>query len=137
MTQCCICGETSKTHEHHIVPRCFGGLHGPTVFLCPTDHGLVHELADAKTPLEEIGDPKVRYLVGVIYRAQVSTKDDPNRRRTISFTLTGTQHRTLVLLTNLLDKTQPEVLLQALDELSRRHIRSEKLPHPKKPTDRA
>ena len=116
--KCFICGGSTSLHSHHIVPRCYGGEKGPTVWLDADCHGLTHNLADSNTPLDQIGDKKVAYLVGVIYRAKLSTKDDPNRRRNIHTTLTGPQHKNLQMLAHILNLTQEEVILLGLKTLS-------------------
>lgn len=39
---CVLCGNDTTTDEHHVLPREFGGLKGPTVHLCPGCHQTIH-----------------------------------------------------------------------------------------------
>lgn len=36
---------TVKRHEHHVIPRAYGGSDGPTITLCSGDHSLMHDVA--------------------------------------------------------------------------------------------
>ena len=42
---CQVSGEyCDSLDEHHIIPREFGGLNGPTMFLTPTIHQTIHRI---------------------------------------------------------------------------------------------
>lgn len=42
---CQISGEyCNSLDEHHIIPREFGGIDGPTIFLSPTIHQTIHRI---------------------------------------------------------------------------------------------
>lgn len=45
MVKCIICGTIKSIHEHHIVPRAYGGENGPTVNICAIHHNIVHSAA--------------------------------------------------------------------------------------------
>ena len=45
MSICCVCGTRVSLHEHHVVPRAYGGLNGPTVMICAVHHNLIHTAA--------------------------------------------------------------------------------------------
>ncbi len=80
---CTVCGVSRGLHEHHVVPRAYGGLNGPTVTICGTHHTLIHDLALKKTAerekllsrLPEAQQPRIKELVDIIRRARVASKD--------------------------------------------------------------
>lgn len=42
---CELCGRSPvKTTEHHLVPRQYGGVEGPTIWLCGACHRQIHAL---------------------------------------------------------------------------------------------
>jgi hypothetical protein len=40
---CAACGATRDLYQHHLRPRARGGKNGPTVTLCASCHGAVHD----------------------------------------------------------------------------------------------
>lgn len=48
MKACYVCQSNIGFDEHHVIPQAKGGRAGPTVFLCPTHHDLVHRVSSAK-----------------------------------------------------------------------------------------
>lgn len=49
LDHCWICDKTPerdkvKLHEHHVIPRAYGGANGPEVTLCSGCHNLLHDL---------------------------------------------------------------------------------------------
>ena len=90
---CTACGRstgpTVSLHNHHVIPRAFGGTDGPQITLCVDHHEFVHDLAKQRK-IVSIGSfpnltesPKcvkiLVYLINVIVRSELSTKKDPNR----------------------------------------------------------
>lgn len=75
--------------EHHVIPRAYGGIDGPTVSLCDTHHTAAHKVAS----LLEAGKPyhlftknlnqtqisKLLYLATVIVNAKNKVANDPNK----------------------------------------------------------
>ena len=83
MLKCLICTVSVGVHEHHVVPRAYGGINGPVVPLCGTHHTLVHTLALKKNSLEREKllaghtaeqKEKINQLVLIIRRARISAK---------------------------------------------------------------
>ena len=108
---CHVCGDTRNMHEHHIVPRNAGGLHGPTVWLCANCHNAIHHCADLKVSVKtynQRGDRKqtfpiqgrgrAAHLVQVIRRSArlMQTQKALERKPTrISLVLTGEENKHL------------------------------------------
>lgn len=80
---CAACGRTAELHEHHLVPRSCGGLHGPTTDICPNCHDLVHKAALDPSVLRTVKDMatrrNIRDLASIVARAEAAVKNDPNR----------------------------------------------------------
>ena len=94
---CWVCGPDTQLktkHSHHVVPRAFGGVDGPTVTICTHHHGLIHKVADAcwKSKKHHLiigmllaaGETQEsvdysRYLVEVIIRSRIAHQNDPNK----------------------------------------------------------
>ncbi len=83
VTRCYVCGKSKGMHEHHVVPRAYGGLNGPTVDLCASHHTLIHTAAlkgsVTKREAEYAGHTeaqkaKLRELVTIIRKARVQSK---------------------------------------------------------------
>lgn len=125
---CYVCKRHFKNgvvkEEHHIIPRAYGGLRGPTVTLCADHHTLVHNLADTAItkwhPLLINLTPEGRKLASrlaeVIINAKAATSDDPNKYAVVNVTLNGQQKEmtdTLKSLFNL--RSREAVLLKALE----------------------
>lgn len=47
LDHCWVSGEKQGLHEHHVVPRSYGGTNGPTVTVCATIHNLIHTVASS------------------------------------------------------------------------------------------
>ena len=45
--KCWICGSDLSLEYHHIIPRAYGGEHGPQVGLCADHHSAIHLLAES------------------------------------------------------------------------------------------
>lgn len=109
--KCEICGVTRGIHEHHVVPRAYGGINGPTVNLCGMHHTLIHTASLKKTKdreLEYAGHTetqieKLRELVYIIRRARIMSKHlHRNKPMTLHVELTAEQAHTLRELKGLL-----------------------------------
>lgn len=120
---------------HHVVPRAYGGTHGPLVDLCSDHHALIHRVAimlegdreEIKTALAGHNTKEIRVVLHyaeIVFNAKMLTKDDPNKRSQITLTL-GAHHRRLV---SELRKVYPKIksqqalMLYALEQLHRRNF---------------
>ena len=83
MKRCIVCGVRKGLHEHHVVPRAYGGLNGPVVDICGAHHTLVHNAAlkksqrDREAELEghtEQQKEKLRELITVIRKSRIASK---------------------------------------------------------------
>lgn len=87
---CVVCGRGGKIvalHNHHIIPRAFGGKNGPQITLCVDHHELIHD--EAKKQI--VTNPKqlltkgfehvtiLSYLINLIVNAEKKTTGDPNK----------------------------------------------------------
>jgi hypothetical protein len=93
-------------HTHHLVPRAYGGLKGPTVDICADDHNTLHRLAlrkanDPSVVLALIDKPKLYYLVSVVRRAKKLTSEDKNKRVQLACTISGDLGRKLEQIKNI------------------------------------
>jgi hypothetical protein len=103
-------GGEAKRHEHHIIPRAYGGSNGPLCSLCTNHHNLLHELAtyiiagkqaEARSLLATLPPavkPRLASLANSIVRAHNLTKNDPNKRGKTILSMTGEQYRRAILL---------------------------------------
>lgn len=95
LTHCWICLSPSSLHEHHIVPRAYGGSDGPTVTLCATCHNGIHHVADGRadmTPDHWVDNDvisRANKLVECIVNARVLASKSANKRSTTILTLTA------------------------------------------------
>jgi hypothetical protein len=118
-------GDPSNIREsHHVVPRAYGGRDGPQVQLCIGHHDLIHLIATKRISGAAYtqfltGEPKLDqamlYLSSVIYEAHLRINNDPNKRITVSLSLSRTESARLSELADLY-KVNRSRLLQALFE---------------------
>lgn len=88
-------------NEHHVIPRAYGGVDGPTVSLCSADHDMLHLLAqkliaskdgEAEAILRRVEQQSVlrlQYLATRIVMAHTLLNDDPNKLKPLNLKLTG------------------------------------------------
>lgn len=103
-------GGQLKRHEHHVIPRAYGGANGPLCSVCTNHHNLLHEYATYSiannqasmvrllSTIEPHLHRRLVYLASRIVRAYHLTKDDPNKCGKVTIVLTGEQARRAVLL---------------------------------------
>ena len=78
---CIVCGCKESLHEHHVIPRAYGGTNGPTVILCANHHNLVHTLALKPRNTWDIecahvgNSAKIKELSQLIVDAKRASKD--------------------------------------------------------------
>lgn len=104
---CLVCGKLFADaggassvirHEHHVVPRAFGGSNGPTVMVCTAHHSLLHlmgsRLISGKPYFDLVThdptqDQKLLWLATRVHRASVAFSKDPNKRVLVPLSLDG------------------------------------------------
>jgi len=121
-------GGTETRHDHHMVPRAYGGNDGPTVTVCTKHHTKLHVIAvciKAKKPyFEQLkGEPqeiikKLMYLATIVVDAEMATRNDPNKQAQVNITL-NRKHKIMIdrLKTGTNCKSREAVLLYALEAL--------------------
>lgn len=90
-------GNGITLHRHHVIPQAFGGVNGPTVELCTNDHNLLHSVAVCMTgkkpyghliaDLETEHKTQILWLASRVAIAYEATKNDPNKRVTVTVVL--------------------------------------------------
>jgi hypothetical protein len=94
-------------HEHHLVPRAFGGQNGPTVMVCTAHHSLLHLIGTrliTNKPYFELmthdpkQDQKLLWLGAQVQKAHAAFNNDPNKRITVPLLLDGATARKLARL---------------------------------------
>lgn len=140
LPHCWICevrftsdGGTEQRHDHHILPRAYGGVDGPEVSICDSHHSTVHRIGEClineKTHHQFLrGEPpkqvqKIMYLATRIHEIYLLTKNDPNKAVSVSLVLTA-RHRNLIdaLKPVLGVRSREAVFLAALESLHTRHF---------------
>ncbi len=141
LPHCWICGckfidtgGTQMREEHHMVPRAYGGVDGPTVTLCDTHHTKMHRVAEClihenthRSILE--GEPpeaikKILYLASVICNAWKFSLNDPNKSASVMVSL-DRRHRLMIEALKRIypkAKSRAAVLNLALEHLYSRHF---------------
>lgn len=126
-------GGTEQRHDHHILPRAYGGTDGPEVSICDGHHSAVHRIGEClihEKPHHQFlrGEPtaqvkKIMYLATRIHEIYLLTKNDPNKAVSVNLVLTA-QHRNMIdaLKPVLGVRSREAVFLAALEALHRRHF---------------
>ena len=140
LPHCWICevkftdhGGTEQRHDHHILPRAYGGTDGPEVSICDGHHSTVHRIGEClihgKTHHQFLrGEPpkrvqKIMYLATRIHEIYLLTKDDPNKAASVSIVLTA-KHRAMVdaLKPVIGVRSREAVFTKALEAFYNRHF---------------
>ena len=111
---CSLCGTVHGLHEHHIIPRSCGGIHGPTVYLCQRCHEGIHHAATLGLSPKSYNDkpnrkqtfpsrcyPKAYRLIQAIIRAEKLMAEQARMDRKpvrLSMTLSGDDNARLTAL---------------------------------------
>lgn len=94
-------------HKHHVIPRAFGGLNGPTVMVCTGHHSLLHLIGSRlihNKPFFELlthdpkQDQKLLWLASRIQIAEAASRGDPNKKSVIPLVLDAPTQAKLVKL---------------------------------------
>lgn len=121
--RCFVTNEVSPTlDEHHVIPREYGGLNGPTVFLSPTIHQAIHRCAHNE-------EARAKFLAGLSPDARAKAKMlmfslelsrsklDKESKNEITIYLTPTQHDKLHRLSLNLKESVSKVATKLLTKL--------------------
>jgi len=140
LDHCWICnarfvgnGGTAHREDHHIFPRAYGGVDGPTVTICDTHHSKVHPIAECLinekpyfqwTKGEHVDRiPKLMYLATRIHQMHLLIKNDPNKATSVALTLTAANQKMIDALKPVLGvRSREAVLLKALEIAYTRHF---------------
>lgn len=106
LNHCWVCSErftdvdppgSEVRHDHHLIPRAFGGTDGPTVSICNKHHDILHKIAVAlksKKPYFHLltNEPKDRvtkliWMATLVFNAEQATRNDPNKRAMVLLSL--------------------------------------------------
>ena len=109
-------------HDHHVIPRAFGGLNGPQVRICSPHHNLLHALAESLVTnhrvtvddLDATVAERVMFLATRAALAQLRTSNEPTKRVITSFYLTAADNQAML---DRLARTSPRMSKQTLMEL--------------------
>lgn len=141
LNKCWICsalfsynGGTEQREDHHIIPRAYGGVDGPTVTICDTHHTKTHRIAEClinqKNYFQYIKGEgpdvvkKLLWLASEIHNACLKMRNDPNKATSTVVTLNA-RHTHMV---DALKKVKPKLrsreaqLLSALEAEYARHF---------------
>lgn len=137
LEECWVTGLKNKRHEHHVVPRAYGGDAGPTVTLNADVHNLLHDCHKELTSKlgkgnerairlrytdkvssmavnKQLAKQRFTYLVDVILNAQEMAKHSKNKRVS---GYSASTHTMLVALTKRLKKSQSDIVDIAIKAL--------------------
>lgn len=101
-------------HHHHVIPRAFGGEHGPQVKICSACHDAIHDIAKKNmTVAQYLQNPEAKralsfwsvtdqeranYLAAVIRKAEQTIRNSAHKRVTMSLNLSAQENDKLVAL---------------------------------------
>lgn len=127
-------GGLEMREDHHVVPRAYGGVDGPTITLCTGHHTKLHEIAKCLIKgrshfhllhgEDQTQIKKLLYLANAVYSAELATRNDPNKAASVMLTLNA-RHKHMV---DSLKKVFPQaksreaVFLIALEALYHKHF---------------
>lgn len=137
-SRCHACGSllggSLVGHAHHIIPQAFGGANGPTVDLCSSDHNLLHAIGlrmTSKKPYQDllVGLPptqkdKVLWLASRVALAYEATKNDPNKRVSITMVVSSKTARKLESLMKIFTvSSRQDALERLISDAHAKHFR--------------
>ena len=142
MADCCeVCGAryitadppgTANEELHHVIPRAYGGKHGPLISLCDSCHTRVHKIANSLPAndssicnnLPDSVKSKLTWLATVVYDAKKATANDPNKQLPVTFKISRMEAQRIERLKHILNvKSRKDVYAIALDRLFKSYIR--------------
>lgn len=130
---CWSCNSELSLHQHHVVPREYGGSRGPTVTLCATCHNFIHAISTKVwvskdtsylNKIQSLGSnfnkTKLSYMISVIIKARQATEGDTvigAKAVSLALHLNPEQRRRFSLLKKTLQLSNRELLIKAIDDL--------------------
>lgn len=141
LQHCWICeekfqkyGGTAVFNSHHLVPVAYGGVDGPQITLCTSDHNTLHLIAVAwkgtKPHYNYVKNrnsehtKKLEYLASIVYNAELQSRNDPNKSAAVILHLNARQKMMIDRLKKVYPNlsSRPNVLLAALENLYNKHF---------------
>lgn len=123
-------GSSCVKHEHHVVPRAFGGSDGPVVCICTSHHDLLHRVArlmvsetDYAMLLSDLPLGVRNRVVGLAVRAALSEilfQEHPHRRVPVHLTLPKWALNRIKDIANSRNTTQQDLIESLLIELAKK-----------------
>lgn len=127
-------GGTETREDHHIIPRAYGGVDGPTVTLCDSHHSKTHSIAlklihnkpyfallngESKPRIQ-----KLLYMANCIRNAELAMRNDPNKSAAAMVVLDARRKKMIDDLKTVYPnaKSREAILLVALEMLHGRHF---------------
>lgn len=122
----------SKRHDHHIIPRAFGGTDGPQVSLCNAHHSLLHDLGDSYISGDEkrrrvlqskidtlppLSRIRLVWLASRVYVSWQATGKDPNKLTLVSVQFSKQELEVLSRLAKRLGLSRNDAIKAALQRL--------------------
>jgi len=119
-------------HDHHIVPRAYGGSEGPTYSVCDSHHHALHQLAirlekvkphyDLLTGSNE-SDRKLLWLATLIVNSKRLVENDPNKPILITLVAKSSTKKLLKELKSIYKCSYTSLIEAAIENLHSRHFR--------------
>ena len=117
-------------HQHHLVPRAFGGIDGPTYSLCNPHHHALHQIAlrlEKHKPYTEFltrdteKDKRLLWLASIALNAKLLVNQDPNKPMVISFVAKGLTKQRLKDLKKVYKLSYADLIEVAVKNLHAKH----------------
>jgi hypothetical protein len=121
-------------HDHHLVPRAYGGKDGPTYSLCDSHHNALHQIAlrlmkgkAFQTLLSNSNDTDRRllWLATIVVNAKRLVGNDPNKPILITFVAKGATKHKLKALKGVYKLSNANLIELAISNLHSRHFQKE------------
>ena len=122
-------------HDHHMIPRAYGGVDGPTVSLCDSHHTTLHQVAlklYSGKPFGELltgnqeHNKRILWLSTLVVNARRLTENDPNKPMMLPLVADKALKDKLKKLKQVYPKTSfPALIKYAIEQLYRRTFQDE------------
>jgi hypothetical protein len=120
-------------HEHHLVPRAYGGIEGPTYSLCSPHHTALHQIAlrlDRHKSYSDLLsgnnklDKKLLWLASIVVNAKKLTTNDPNKPVVLTFVARGLSKKRLKELKKVYKLSYNNIMEMAIKTLHSKHFQN-------------
>jgi hypothetical protein len=121
-------------HEHHLVPRAYGGKDGPTYSLCDSHHNALHRIAERLDKGKQYNefltgendsDRRLLWLATVVINSKRITANDPNKAMPVTFVAKGITKQRLKKLKTVYKLSFANILELAVRSLYFKHFQSD------------